>query len=588
MGRQLPDLRYWACSGEALGKDLVQSFHERLPHADLLNVYGTSEFWDASCSTLDRSVDYRGGVPIGRPISNMQLYVLDGAGEVVPVGVPGELYIGGAGLARGYLNRPGLTAERFMPDPFGGGDRLYRTGDLARWRPDGNLEFVGRADHQVKLRGYRIELGEIETALLEHDQLKHAVVLAREDVPGDKQLVAYVVAQPEKVAAVAPMQFSLFYFAESEQSDGDTDKYRLYLEGAKQADRLGFSAVWTPERHFTEIAAAYPNPSVLSAALAMVTQRIQLRAGSVVLPLHHPVRVAEEWSVVDNLSGGRVGVSFASGWVPNDFVFAPEAYRDRHRTMLADIAKVQNLWRGGTEVLRNGMGEDIPVRMLPRPIQAELPIWLTAAQSPATFEAAGELGVNVLTALMTQSMPELAEKIALYRAALERSGHDPAKGVVSVMLHTFVASSEEAARQLVKEPLTAYLRSHAYLRELALKDLKFLGGIDRQDIERLIPLSVERYLSASSLIGSPETCLQMIHKLKDIGVNEVACLVDFGVETDLVLDNLVHLQTLATRSRTAIDTSALRAALKQRASRLHGSVRDRGSGRTAVDAERKA
>jgi acyl-coenzyme A synthetase/AMP-(fatty) acid ligase len=163
------------------------------PGRRFLNLYGPTEasvymtVWEAD------EEEPGGPPPIGRPIANSRVQVVDASGNPMPLGVPGELLIGGACLARGYLDRPDLTAELFVPDPLEPGGRLYRTGDLCRFRPDGHLEMLGRLDHQVKVRGFRIELGEIEAALARHPAVEAAVVLARQDVPGDLRLVAYVV-----------------------------------------------------------------------------------------------------------------------------------------------------------------------------------------------------------------------------------------------------------------------------------------------------------------------------------------------------------------------------------------------------------
>ncbi|MCY1045883.1 amino acid adenylation domain-containing protein [Corallococcus sp. bb12-1] len=187
--------------GEALPPATVEFWRQHAPGVRLINEYGPTETV-VGCSIHDLTGDGPpdGLVPIGRPISNTELYVLDERMQPVPVAVAGELYIGGAGVARGYLRRPALTAERFVPDPFSGrpGQRLYRTGDLARFLPDGTLDFIGRRDGQVKLRGHRIELGEIEAALRMHSSVHDAVVLVREDEPGDPRLVAYVVPRPER------------------------------------------------------------------------------------------------------------------------------------------------------------------------------------------------------------------------------------------------------------------------------------------------------------------------------------------------------------------------------------------------------
>jgi natural product biosynthesis luciferase-like monooxygenase protein len=316
-------------------------------------------------------------------------------------------------------------------------------------------------------------------------------------------------AQPSAIESIpehvpGKIDFSLFYFS-GDEGQNPQDRYRLLLEGARFADQHGLAAVWTPERHFHAFGGLYPNPAVTSAAIAAVTERIQIRAGSVVLPLHDPIRVAEEWAMVDNLSRGRVGLSFASGWHSNDFVFAPQNYPDRKNLMFQHIDIVKKLWRGETVNRPGGDGKGVSVRILPRPVRLDVPLWITASGSPDTFRMAGEMGANILTNLLGQTVKEVADKIAIYRKAWREHGHGPRAGQVTLMLHTFVERDMKLVREKVRVPFTDYLKTSVDLVQKASSAWSFAafqkpsrtGGEDtsaKPDFNQLNPADMQAML----------------------------------------------------------------------------------------------
>jgi acyl-coenzyme A synthetase/AMP-(fatty) acid ligase/acyl carrier protein len=197
--------RVLVIGGDILAAESTGFWQRHAPGTQLVNEYGPTETVVGSSAYLLPPGKHRSGpTPVGHPIQNLRFYVLDAHLEPVPAGLPGELYIGGAGVARGYLGRPGLTAEKFIPEPFGGpGARMYRTGDRARWLANGNLVILGRTDHQVKVRGYRVEAGEIEAALRRNPGVRQCLVTVREDIPGDRRLVAYIVGDPDTASQAA-------------------------------------------------------------------------------------------------------------------------------------------------------------------------------------------------------------------------------------------------------------------------------------------------------------------------------------------------------------------------------------------------
>ncbi|MEY9934531.1 natural product biosynthesis luciferase-like monooxygenase protein [Catenulispora sp. GP43] len=344
------------------------------------------------------------------------------------------------------------------------------------------------------------------------------------------------------------MDLSLFFFADSSAGD---DRYRLLLDSARFADEHGFRAVWTPERHFHPFGGQYPNPAVTGAALAAVTRQIGIRAGSVVAPLHHQVRIAEEWSVVDNLSDGRAGISFASGWHAGDFVFQPDNYKDRKNVMAETVEVVRRLWRGETIDYSVPEGLQRPVRLYPRPVQPELPVWITAAGSPQTYRLAGRLGAGVLTHQLEQDHAALDRGIAAYRAALKAEHGDGASGHVVLMLHTLLGEDREEVRDLVRAPLTQYLSTSMDLLAGALADTPGdsfdLRKLSAQDREVLLERAFGRLFDHAGLFGTIEDGVATVERLNALGVDEIACLIDFGAERNVVLDGLERLDRLRRR-----------------------------------------
>jgi natural product biosynthesis luciferase-like monooxygenase protein len=363
-----------------------------------------------------------------------------------------------------------------------------------------------------------------------------------------------------RIASAQKMEFSLYYWG---NDDGQgPKKYELLLDGARFADSHGFCAVWTPERHFHAFGGPYPNPSVTGAAVAAVTKNLAVRAGSCVVPLHHPVRIAEEWAVIDNLTNGRAGIAVASGWHPDDFVLRPENTPPANRdAMFAAAEQIKRLWRGETVEFPTATGS-FGVISQPRPVSKELPIWVTTAGNPATWREAGEIGANVLTHLLGQTIDEVAGKIAIYHEALRKAGHDPAKFTVTLMLHTFVGRDREQVRRTAEVPMKAYLGAAANLVKQyawAFPAFKRPPGVtdpmqidtrqlSAEETEAILDFAFQRYFEESGLFGTVEDALARVEALKRIGVTEVACLVDYGIAPEKVLEGLYPLAEVVKRA----------------------------------------
>lgn len=336
------------------------------------------------------------------------------------------------------------------------------------------------------------------------------------------------------------------FFASSEDSlSGNI--YDLVKKCAIYGDENNFSSIWVPERHFTEFGGIFNNPAILQAAVASITKRIRLNSGSIVMALHDPIRVAEEWAMVDNLSNGRVGLSVASGWNPDDFVFFPQKYKNKHAVMYEGISKVKKLWRGEPIERLSGNGKKTAIKIYPSTIQKEVPFYITVSGNPEGFKNAGKLGLNILTSVLDQTLEELSEKINLYRQARRENGFDPKTGKVTLMLHTFIGSDDKIIKEEAREPYCNFLKRNkklfegmAYNRESNFS----LDSLSEEDLDEFLDFLYERFANSKGLIGSKESCMAMVRNTEEAGVDEIACLLDFGPPSNRILENLKYINEL--------------------------------------------
>ncbi|GGP35079.1 MupA/Atu3671 family FMN-dependent luciferase-like monooxygenase [Streptomyces sindenensis] len=445
---------------------------------------------------------------------------------------------------------------------------LAHFGSMFRFRHRADLELLY---HHLQLRG--VYVWEWRSFYLSTAHTEEDVNRVAEAVEGSLRELRdggfFPRSAPRPAAAVKPVDvprpapdFGVYFFGdypepetgESAEADrtGPPEAYDALFETVRFADAHGFSSVWLPERHFDSFGGLFPNPSVLASALAGQTERIRINAGSVVLPLHDPVRVAEEWSVVDNLSGGRVGIGCATGWHARDFALHPDRFADRRRIAFDHLDEVRRLWRGEAVRRRTGEGAEAEIRIRPRPVQEEPPFFLATSGQRASYEEAAQRGLGIVTNLMSQTVEELAANIALYRRTRAACGLDPDAGRVTVLAHTYLGDDHATARAEALEPMVRYLRSSLLMRSAATaagQRHEDVAAASEEDLDYLFRRAYDRYCDRRALIGTPDSVAPFVAALHGAGVDEIAALVDFGMDRERLRSGLDRLDVLRRRTR---------------------------------------
>lgn len=342
--------------------------------------------------------------------------------------------------------------------------------------------------------------------------------------------------------ARASIKFSFLFFSDIRKDISDAEKYAFMRDITLFADKTGFEAIYLPERHFHEFGSIYANPAIMAAHLIPQTTQIRFRTAGVSLPLHHPAEVVEWWAMNDVLSGGRIDLGFGSGWAKDDFIYAPDAYENRREICSESISIVQRLWRGETVAFPGPGGEEIPIAVYPRPLQPEVNVWLLVTQNDEGFIHAGRQNYNVFTMLYGNNMDAMQKKIELYRNARRDVGLDPDAGTVTLMLHTLLLDDKARVQEAVEAPFKDYIKSALDAHMKAAIDEKGGAAVSEDEKLKMLDYAYQRYFSTAAIFGTPEDGEEIIDQVIAAGVDEIACLVDFGVDYSIVMESLTYLE----------------------------------------------
>lgn len=345
------------------------------------------------------------------------------------------------------------------------------------------------------------------------------------------------------------MIFSLYFHNDNDFSWSE-DGYKFILDMSRYADENHYDSIWVPERHFDEFGASYPNPCVLLAAISSVTQNINLNCGGLIMPLHDPMKIAEDYAMLDILSKQRAGIAFTSGWHVNDYVLNADNFEKKNEVLREYIETFNHVWKKNACQRVNGNKDMVDIMVYPQPKRADIPQWLTTVmEDKIAWKEAGKKGMNIFTELLVQKRPYLERGIKEYRESLKENGFDPASRRVTLMLHTFIGNEGEDVRKIVEEPFKDFLMNHLKFFYKYAKANKSNLGFDPDvlsdnDIRTLVEMGIKKYFQGQALIGDINQVKENVDYFRNIGVDELACLIDFGVDKHKIKENIGNLTKL--------------------------------------------